>query len=174
MRNDLVEKYQHYFNESVKLQKLAEEQSAYIAELEEALTSLDEGILDKIKAGVGKVKAGVKAIFAHPDYSRHYAWGVDDEYMEKMKKLGYSEKEARARVNPDPRPDPVPAWARDAVAEKRKKLEDEHAYRQASHAARIEQDAAADAAQAEYLKHHYSPEGQKAYKERMDAALKNK
>jgi hypothetical protein len=35
--SDIAKKYQHYFNESVKLQKIVDEQSAYIAQLEEAL-----------------------------------------------------------------------------------------------------------------------------------------
>ena len=34
---DIVEKYQHYFSESIKLQKLVNEQAAYIAKLEKAL-----------------------------------------------------------------------------------------------------------------------------------------
>lgn len=41
--SDLVKKYQHYFNESVKLQETVNEQLAYIAELEEALIDLSEG-----------------------------------------------------------------------------------------------------------------------------------
>jgi hypothetical protein len=40
--SDLVRKYQHYFNESVKLQETVNEQLAYIAELEDAILSLDE------------------------------------------------------------------------------------------------------------------------------------
>lgn len=51
--SDIAKKYQHYFNESVKLQSLVNEQAAYIAELEEVLASLDEGILDKIKGMLG-------------------------------------------------------------------------------------------------------------------------
>ena len=39
---DLVKKYQHYFNESVKLQETVNEQLAYITELEDAIISLDE------------------------------------------------------------------------------------------------------------------------------------
>lgn len=42
MSDILVQKYQHYFNESVKLQETVNEQAAYIAELEEALLALDE------------------------------------------------------------------------------------------------------------------------------------
>ena len=44
MSDILVQKYQHYFNESVKLQETVNEQAAYIQELEEALISLDEKI----------------------------------------------------------------------------------------------------------------------------------
>ena len=40
--SDLVKKYQHYFNESVKLQETVNEQLAYIVELEEALLYLSE------------------------------------------------------------------------------------------------------------------------------------
>lgn len=40
--SDIVKKYQHYFNESVKLQETVNEQAAYIAELEEALEELME------------------------------------------------------------------------------------------------------------------------------------
>ena len=40
--SDIVKKYQHYFNESVKLQEMVNEQAAYIAELEEALEELME------------------------------------------------------------------------------------------------------------------------------------
>jgi hypothetical protein len=40
--SDIVKKYQHYFNESVKLQEMVNEQLAYIAELEEALEELME------------------------------------------------------------------------------------------------------------------------------------
>ena len=40
--SDLVNKYQHYFNESVKLQETVNEQLAYIVELEDAIISLDE------------------------------------------------------------------------------------------------------------------------------------
>ena len=40
--SDLVKKYQHYFNESVKLQETVNEQLAYITELEDAIISLDE------------------------------------------------------------------------------------------------------------------------------------
>jgi|688.fasta_scaffold1376000_1 hypothetical protein len=40
--SDLVRKYQHYFNESVKLQETVNEQLAYITELEDAILSLDE------------------------------------------------------------------------------------------------------------------------------------
>lgn len=39
---DLVEKYQYYFSESIKLQKLVNEQAAYIAKLEEVLAALSE------------------------------------------------------------------------------------------------------------------------------------
>ena len=39
---DLVKKYQHYFNESVKLQETVNEQLAYITELEDAIIALDE------------------------------------------------------------------------------------------------------------------------------------
>lgn len=39
---NLVKKYQHYFNESVKLQETVNEQLAYIVELEEAIIALDE------------------------------------------------------------------------------------------------------------------------------------
>ena len=42
MSDILVKKYQHYFNESVKLQETVNEQAAYIQELEEALIDLDE------------------------------------------------------------------------------------------------------------------------------------
>ena len=42
MSDILVQKYQHYFNESVKLQETVNEQLAYITELEEALLALDE------------------------------------------------------------------------------------------------------------------------------------
>ena len=42
MSDILVQKYQHYFNESVKLQETVNEQAAYIQELEEALIDLDE------------------------------------------------------------------------------------------------------------------------------------
>jgi hypothetical protein len=40
--SDLVKKYQHYFNESVKLQETVNEQLAYITELEDAIIALDE------------------------------------------------------------------------------------------------------------------------------------
>lgn len=40
--SDIVKKYQHYFAESVKLQETVNEQAAYIAELEEAVTTLSE------------------------------------------------------------------------------------------------------------------------------------
>lgn len=39
---DIVEKYQYYFSESIKLQKIVNEQAAYIAELEEAVNELIE------------------------------------------------------------------------------------------------------------------------------------
>jgi hypothetical protein len=39
---DLVKKYQHYLNESVKLQETVNEQLAYIAELEDAILELSE------------------------------------------------------------------------------------------------------------------------------------
>ena len=42
MSDILVQKYQHYFNESVKLQETVNEQLAYITELEDAIISLDE------------------------------------------------------------------------------------------------------------------------------------
>ena len=42
--SDIVKKYQHYFNESVKLQELVNEQAAYIEELEEALAALSEDL----------------------------------------------------------------------------------------------------------------------------------
>jgi hypothetical protein len=42
--SDIVKKYQHYFNESVKLQEMVNEQAAYIAELEEALLALSEDL----------------------------------------------------------------------------------------------------------------------------------
>ena len=45
----LVQKYQHYFNESVKLQETVNEQAAYIAELEDALLSLSEDLTDDIR-----------------------------------------------------------------------------------------------------------------------------
>ena len=57
---DLVEKYQHYFTESVRLQEVVNEQLAYIQELEEALLYLHEkstedtrGPLTKILNAVG-------------------------------------------------------------------------------------------------------------------------
>jgi hypothetical protein len=40
--SDIVKKYQHYFAESTRLQEMVNEQAAYIAELEEALITLDE------------------------------------------------------------------------------------------------------------------------------------
>jgi hypothetical protein len=40
--SDIVKKYQHYFNESVKLQEVVNEQAAYIEELEEALETISE------------------------------------------------------------------------------------------------------------------------------------
>lgn len=40
--SDLVKKYQHYFNESVKLQETVNEQLAYITELEDAILELSE------------------------------------------------------------------------------------------------------------------------------------
>ena len=44
MQKDIaVQKYQHYFSESVRLQSLVNEQAAYIEELEEALLQLSEG-----------------------------------------------------------------------------------------------------------------------------------
>lgn len=58
MRDQLVEKYQHYFNESVKLQQLVNEQQAYIEELENLLMQLDEGkvkdVMTKIRKKLGK------------------------------------------------------------------------------------------------------------------------
>lgn len=42
--SDIVKKYQHYFNESIKLQSLVNEQAAYIAELEKALAALSEDL----------------------------------------------------------------------------------------------------------------------------------
>lgn len=64
MRNNIVEKYQYYFSESVKLQKLVNEQAAYIAELEDAVNELMEvyritpkrrGLLNQIQADAEKV-----------------------------------------------------------------------------------------------------------------------
>lgn len=63
---DIVEKYQHYFSESIKLQKLVNEQAAYIAELEKALAmeSNEEEAQNELSA-VDRVMAdimpGVKA-----------------------------------------------------------------------------------------------------------------
>jgi len=42
--SDIVKKYQHYFNESVRLQEMVNEQAAYIAKLEEALLALSEDL----------------------------------------------------------------------------------------------------------------------------------
>ena len=42
MSDILVQKYQHYLNESIKLQETVDIQSAYIAELEEALIALSD------------------------------------------------------------------------------------------------------------------------------------
>ena len=60
MSDILVQKYQHYFNESVKLQETVNEQAAYIQELEEALISLDEKInlleFDPNRGAVGRAK----------------------------------------------------------------------------------------------------------------------
>lgn len=63
---DIIEKYQHYFSESIKLQKLVNEQAAYIAELEKALAmeSNEEEAQNELSA-VDRVMAdimpGVKA-----------------------------------------------------------------------------------------------------------------
>ena len=63
---DIVEKYQHYFSESIKLQKLVNEQAAYIAKLEKALAmeSNEEEAQNELSA-VDRVMAdimpGVKA-----------------------------------------------------------------------------------------------------------------
>lgn len=56
MKNQLVEKYQYYFNESVKLQETVNIQNAYIAELEEALiATIDEmGGIEQIDERVRK------------------------------------------------------------------------------------------------------------------------
>jgi len=42
MRNIIVEKYQHYMNEAVKLQQIVNEQESYIQELEEAFETISE------------------------------------------------------------------------------------------------------------------------------------
>lgn len=63
---DIVEKYQHYFSESIKLQKLVNEQAAYIAKLEKALAmeSNEEEAQNKL-SNVDRIMAdimpGVKA-----------------------------------------------------------------------------------------------------------------
>ena len=44
MKDHLVEKYQHYFNESVRLQSLVNEQAEYIAALEEVLNEARRGL----------------------------------------------------------------------------------------------------------------------------------
>ncbi len=42
MSDILVQKYQHYLNESIKLQETVNTQAAYIAELEDAIIDLSE------------------------------------------------------------------------------------------------------------------------------------
>ena len=64
--SDIVKKYQYYFNESVKLQKIVDEQSAYIAKLEEALAmnGNEEAAQEKLSAVdrvMANVMPGVKA-----------------------------------------------------------------------------------------------------------------
>lgn len=74
MSDILVQKYQHYFNESVKLQETVNEQAAYIAELEDALLSLSEDLTtDERQNELDKMvnKAEDKAYdYLHPDNKR--------------------------------------------------------------------------------------------------------
>jgi hypothetical protein len=59
---DIVEKYQHYMAEAARLQNLAEEQAAYIAELETALIELaEEGKVNPWAVCSAKVGRGDKA-----------------------------------------------------------------------------------------------------------------
>jgi hypothetical protein len=61
--SDIVNKYQHYFAESTRLQEMVNEQAAYIEELEAAI--LDEMAFDSrhsAAASRGNVKAAEKAV----------------------------------------------------------------------------------------------------------------
>lgn len=69
MRNDLVEKYQHYMTEAARLQQLVNEQADYIAELEKVLASLIEeqseddaqNELSAVDRVMAEIMPGVKA-----------------------------------------------------------------------------------------------------------------
>ena len=98
--SDIVKKYQHYFNESVKLQEMVNEQAAYIAELEDAILALSEDFFDSDEASAasrGNIKAAERAVAAgkkpaafiakvkakHNEMKKSpYGYGIKDEVLD--------------------------------------------------------------------------------------------
>lgn len=104
--SDIVKKYQHYFNESVKLQELVNEQAAYIKELEEALAALSEDLTtDERQAELDKAVDDTeeKAYrYLNPSnpkgmWDRKTGRPKSPKHLAKGKKLEAEEEKARKR-----------------------------------------------------------------------------